>query len=116
MPVELWGPIDIRSWRSTPVVNGRVATEADVERGCAAFYIAPGTSRPYDLPLPFPAIVREEGIGEPTPVILIQAEELDAETVAVGYRFVDGGNGLCTLAECELLTEPDERFQATASN
>lgn len=115
MPHELWGPIDIRVWRSTPVVAGRVATEPDVHEGRAAFYIASETSRPYDLALPAPAIVREEGIGNPTPVILIQAEALD-DTVAVGYRLLDGGNGICTLDECEVLSEPDSRFQTTAPN
>ena len=110
MTPELWGPIDVRNWRLTPSLNGRVATEQDVESGTATFYVSSETSRPYAIELPAPAIVREEGIGEPTPVIVIQAEELDADTVAIGYRFLDGSNGICTLPECEFLSEPDSRF------
>ena len=108
---QLWGPIDIREWRRTPAVSGRLATEEDVSLGRAAFHLGGESARPYDLDLPAPAIVREEGVGEPTPVILIQAEELDDDTIAVGYRLLDGGNGVCMLSDCEVLAEPDERFQ-----
>lgn len=66
---------------------------------------------PAELDLPSCAIVTEEGVGEPTPVILIQAERLEDGTVAVGYRLIDGGTGIATLEEVELLSEPDERFR-----
>ncbi len=66
MPDQLWGPIDVANWRETPVTLGRVATEQDVDQGRAAFYLPSETSQPHDLPLPAPAIVREEGVGEPT--------------------------------------------------
>lgn len=55
--------------------------------------------------------MREEDVGEPTPVILIQAERLDDGTVAVGFRLLEGGMGIATLSEVELLSEPDERFR-----
>jgi hypothetical protein len=55
--------------------------------------------------------VTEEGVGEATPVIVIQAERLDDGTVAVGYRLVGGGTGIATLEEVELVEEPDERFR-----
>lgn len=104
---ELWGPIDRKSWRKTPVTEGRAATDADVEAGRAVFAVG---GEPVELDLPSCAIVREEGIGEETPVILIQAERLDDGTVALGYRLLDGGMGIATLDETELLSEPDERF------
>ena len=105
---ETAGPIDIKHWRKTPVVYGRPATDLDVELGRAVF--ATG-GEPVELDLPACAIVREEGIGEPTPVIVIQAERLDDGTVAVGFRLIDGGSGIATLEEVELLSEPDERFR-----
>jgi hypothetical protein len=98
----------MKQWRSTPSIRGRVATDEDVERGRAVFAVG-GT--PVDLELPFPAIIREEDIGEETAVIVIQAERLDDGTVAVGFRFLDGGTGIVTLDEVEILTEPDERFR-----
>jgi len=110
MPSDTWGAIDVSDWRRTPVVSGRAATEQDVAEGRAAFYVPDGRSRPFHIPLPAPAIAREEGEGDPTPVIVIQAEQLDENTVAVGYRFLGGGNGVCTLPECEILSEPDARF------
>lgn len=103
-----WGPIDIRSWRDTPAMEGRAATDDDVAAGRAVFAVG---GEPVPLDLPSCAIATEEDVGEPTPVIVVQAERLDDGTIAVGYRFLDGGTGIATLAEVELLSEPDERFR-----
>jgi len=105
---ESWGPIDLKQWRKTPVTEGRAATDHDVAAGRAIFAVG---GQPVELDLPSCAIVSEEGVGEPTPVIIIQAERLDDGTIAVGYRLVDGGIGIATLDEVELLAEPDERFR-----
>jgi hypothetical protein len=43
--------------------------------------------------------------------VIIQAERLDDGTIAIGYRLVDGGTGIATLEEAELVGEPDERFR-----
>ena len=101
-------PIDLKKWRETPHVEGRAATDRDVDEGRAIFAVG---GEPVELDLPSCAIVQEEGVGEPTPVILIQAERLEDGTVAVGYRLVDGGTGIATLDEVELLSEPDARFR-----
>jgi hypothetical protein len=105
---EPWGPIDLKNWRKTPIVEGRAATDRDVEEGRAVFAVG---GQPVELDLPSCAIVQEEDVGEPTPVILIQAERLDDGTVAVGFRLLEGGMGIATLPEVELLSEPDERFR-----
>jgi len=104
----VWEPIELKKWRETPHVEGRAATDRDVNEGRAVFAVG---GEPVELDLPSCAIVQEEGVGEPTAVILIQAERLDDGTVAVGYRMVDGGAGIATLDEVELLSEPDERFR-----
>lgn len=104
----MWEPIELKKWRDTPHVEGRAATDRDVNEGRAVFAVG---GEPVELDLPSCAIVQEEGVGEPTAVILIQAERLDDGTVAVGYRMVDGGAGIATLDEVELLSEPDERFR-----
>ena len=101
-------PIDMKRWRATPHVAGRTATDADVNAGRAVFAVG---GEPVDLGVPACAIVREDGIGEPTPVIVIQAERLDDGTVAVGFRIVDGGTGIAPLDDVEFLSEPDERFR-----
>ncbi len=104
----MWEPVDLKKWRDTPHVEGRAATDGDVNEGRAVFAVG---GEPVELDLPSCAIVQEEGVGEPTAVILIQAERLDDGTVAVGYRIVDGGAGIATLDDVELLSEPDERFR-----
>ena len=106
--MSLQDVIDLKKWRQTPAVYGRTATDADVNAGSAVFAVG---GEPVALDLPSCAIVTEEEVGEPTPVIVIQAERLEDGTVAVGYRFLDGGTGIATLDEIELLSEPDERFR-----
>ena len=105
---EAWGPIDLATWRKTPCTYGRAATDADVAAGRAVFAVG---GEPVELDLPSCAIVTEEDVGEPTPVVIIQAERLDDGKVAVGFRLIDGGTGIASLEEVELLSEPDERFR-----
>ena len=98
----------MKRWRATPAIEGRAASDADVSAGRAVFAVG---GEPVELDLPACAIVSEEHVGEPTPVIVIQAERLEDGTVAIGYRFVDGGTGIATLEDVEFLSEPDERFR-----
>jgi hypothetical protein len=100
--------IDMKRWRDTPCVAGRTATELDVSTGRAVFAVG---GEPVELDIPSPAIVREDGIGEPTPVIVIQAERLEDGAVAIGFRLLDGGSGIAPLDDVEFLSEPDERFR-----
>ena len=108
---DLWGPVDITRWREVPVVAGRLAREEDAKAGRAVFFLENPTNpvaTPYALTLPSCAILTDEG-GSQSPVVIIQAEAL-TDRVTLGYRAVDGGNGICTLAEVEILDSPDERF------
>jgi hypothetical protein len=100
--------VDLKNWRSTPSVRGRAATDDDVSKGNAVFAVG---GEPVDLDIPFCAIVREEDVGEETAVVVIQAERLDDGTIAVGFRLLDGGSGIASLAEVEILSGPDERFR-----
>jgi len=104
-----WGKIDIANWQAIPVLQGRCANESDVADGRAVFYVPTGDeyepSEVVDLKLPRAAILSESS----TPIFIIQAEKVNGK-VAVGYRLVTGGNGICMLNELELLSEPDERF------
>jgi hypothetical protein len=45
------------------------------------------------------------------PVIVIQAEKFDRVTY-MGVRYLDGGNGLCTDSELQLLNEPNILFSS----
>jgi hypothetical protein len=95
---DLWGPIDASEWHEVPALSGRVATEEDVRRGTAAFFIE-GESTPHPMPLPFCAIQTLED-GQRVRVVVIQAEACSG--VIVGVRYLNGGNGVCTLEELEL--------------
>ena len=109
---DLWGPIPIEKWRDTPSISGREACEEDVVAGRAVYYLNDPeklNARALEVGVPRCAILNDEDSGELIPVIVIQVEKAD-DRVYVGYRALDGGNGICTEEEVELLDEPDERF------
>ncbi len=101
-------PIDMKRWRNTPAIEGRAATEMDVNAGRAVFAVG---GEPIEIDLPACAIVREEGVGEPTPVVVIQAERIEDGTIAVGFRLLDGESGIADFEDVEFLSEPDQRFR-----
>ena len=115
--MDLWGPIDIRTWRSVPHIAGRCAAEADVKAGRAVFYCKPvetATPEPVSLPLPACALQRIEGTVDPVPVIVIQLERVRDDVVMAGVRYLGGGNGICMFNELIVLDEPDDRFRGSA--
>ena len=98
------------SWRTTPCVTGRLATEEDCKSGLAAFFlIDPGdfSVRPSNCALPRLAHLNDAETGTVQTVLVIQAEEqLKEEALSggewellIGYRTADGGIGLCTASE-----------------
>ncbi len=108
---ELWGEIDPWEWKTVPAISGKLAAESDVESGAAVFFLSDPHglgAAPYSIALPRPAVLLDDDECE-VPVIVIQVEEGGGKIYA-GYRFLDGGNGVCHLEELELLDEPDERF------
>jgi len=99
---ELWGEINPKDWRTTPAVNGRIATEDDVRAGRAVFFVKDG-ARPSDVDLPCCGLQTLE-TGEVQPVIVIQAEVIPDGTL-YGVRPLTGGNGLCLAHEVQLLPD-----------
>jgi hypothetical protein len=91
------------------VIEGRVATQADVDSGVCVFFIPEERSAPYPLgrPLPITAkIIRpNDGSSFPafgTKVQIVQAEIIDNSEILVGF-LTDEFEGVCTLDEVELL-------------
>ena len=109
---NLWGPISIENWRNTPSISGRVASEEDVVAGRAVYFLNDPekiNAHALDVDVPRCAILTDQESGERLPVIIIQVEQAD-DKVYVGYRPLEGGNGICTEREIELLDGPDARF------
>lgn len=109
--MELWGPIDLKTWRSTPCMRGTLATEADVRAGRAVFHLGSDSAdvaRVGAQPLPCLGIQKLDG-GRELPVVVVQVEEVPGKSF-VGVRYVTGGNGVCFLSELELVDESDQRL------
>lgn len=104
----MWEQIEISKWKETPFISGRPATEEDIEKGIAVFAIPSGSSV-HSINLPACVIQIEDETGNRLPGIIIQAEEAK-DDVYFGIRYIDGGNGVCTKNEVELLVEPNSEF------
>jgi hypothetical protein len=103
MKEDIWGPIEIDKWDETPYLAHRVATEKDVIEGTATFYISGANNhKQIDIKLPSMAILIDQDTHEELKVIIIQAEQADDRQL-IGYRFIDGGNGVCTMDEVKLI-------------
>jgi hypothetical protein len=61
------------------------------------------------MDLPRCAILLNEETNKEIPIIIIQAEQFE-DKIYIGFRFMKGGNGICTVDEIALLDEPNERF------
>jgi hypothetical protein len=111
MEEELWGTINIATWKTTPCISGRLATEADVKEGKAVFFIQEPDGKTQIEPIRIPSciIVLDNETNEEIPAIAIQAEFVDGQ-VLVGYRPLSGGNGVCDINEVQFIDEPDVRF------
>ena len=91
------------------VINGRTATQKDVDERNCVFYIPDNRSRPYSLgrPLPIPARVSALADNGPdffaagTQVEIVQAEVVDETFVYLGIVCGDE-EGICTLEGVEI--------------
>jgi len=96
-----------RTKMRAPLIQGRVATEADFHSGAAVFYIPEGRSAPYsfgrDL-LNRAKIVKSDGNEWPvgTPVSVVQAEVSDGQHVTLGILHGDE-QAVCALEDVKLL-------------
>ena len=94
-------------------MNGKVATEDDVRFGRAVFCLAKDSKSVASLSsmaLPTPALLKPEDQNAPRiPILVIQVEVSDGMTL-VGYRYLNGGNGICSLPEVQLVGEDDPRW------
>ena len=105
---NVWKPILLKEWKSTPVLNDRIANEDDVKKGVAVYYFEGGeeTHKPYKIELPKLAYLTDNETKQRHLVVIIQIEELSDEVV-VGYRNLDGGNGAALLNEFEILDKAE---------
>jgi len=96
-----------KSRMRAPLIQGRVATEADFHSGAAVFHVPDGRSVPYSLgrDLPIRAeLVKSEGTDWPvgSQVSIVQAEISDGKDVILGVVHGDE-QGICTLEDVKLL-------------
>lgn len=110
--IKQFPPINIRSWKKTPVINGRLPTWEETENGKSITYIDKNVNpdlkdaKPYKMILPKLASIINPDTHKSEVVVVIQMIRF-TKYVYVGYRFLSGGIGSCTLGQCHFLTESE---------
>lgn len=104
----LWTPIVLKSWKNTPSINGRLATEGDVINGLAIYCINKVDSKPYPIQLPKLAYLTDFETKNQKLVVVIQVESTSKDTIA-GYRDIDGGFGACLFYELKFLSPETQK-------
>lgn len=91
------------SWKDTPVLMGKLATEADLVAGVAVFHQA-GAGEPYsERQLPARAVASLDGEAGVN-VTVVQIEVSAAGTIVCGAKPDDGsGDIVCLIEELEFL-------------
>ncbi|GAA4747035.1 hypothetical protein [Flavisolibacter ginsenosidimutans] len=101
----LWEAIDFSTWKQIPHIKSKIATEQDVIEGRAVFYINDGQDHQVlDVQIPVLAYQIDGESDSKVLVIVIQAEKVD-DTELAGVRYLEGGNGVCTWSELELVND-----------
>jgi hypothetical protein len=99
-----WPAFEINSWKSIPVVNGKIATENDAKNGLAVFCLKNVAQHcVYEIDLPKLAYLTNEDDEIKELVVIIQAESTE-KGIVIGYRNPNGGNGAGFLNEFEILS------------
>jgi hypothetical protein len=106
--INHWPAINLKEWRETPVIYGKVATESDAKKGLAIFCLknAGENHKAYDIDLPKLAYLNNEENDIQELVVVIQVESTENGEI-VGYRNPNGGNGACFLYELTFLEEEE---------
>ena len=99
---NLWGPPEVSNLATIPHVKNQVATEQDVQEGRAVFFIEGNEQRhlPINMKIPTIAYQIDPESNSKLLVVIIQAETVGNEKL-VGVRYIEGGNGVCSLSEIE---------------
>ena len=100
--LQNWSPINQTEWSKVPFVQGRVATEADVQSERAVFYVDGEGHSAINMDLPRLAIQTNFETCEKIQCVIIQAENVDNQKL-VGVRYFAGGNGICSIEEVEFV-------------
>ncbi len=102
-----WPAFEINTWRTIPVINGKIATESDAKNGFAVFCLKNvAEHKAFEIDLPKLAYLTNEDDDSKELIVVIQAE-LTENGVVIGYRNPNGGNGAGFLYELEFLNSEE---------
>jgi hypothetical protein len=101
--------IDIRNWKSVPVVNGRMATKEETQNGSALIFVDMEKypdAKPLDMEMPKLARYFSNASKKEEIIIVIQALNISDDSI-VGFRYLNGGNGSARLNEVRFLADKE---------
>ena len=99
--------VDINSWESVPIVNGRLATKEETQNRTALFFVENEKypdAKPLDIKMPKLARYYNKYSKKEEIIIVIQALNIDNDSI-VGFRYLNGGNGSARFRDIKLLSD-----------
>ena len=115
---KLYPPINIRSWRNTPVINGRLPTYPETQNGLSLMYYDKKKNpdaKPYNMTLPKLASFYNPNTKRIDIVVVIQIVQTANDTIA-GYRYLTGGDGTHNFRDFHLLTDNEVKKLVVQKN
>ncbi len=101
--------VDIADWDEVPVVNGRMATREETQKGMSLILVDSEKypdAKALDMPMPQLAAFKNRHTQRDEIIIVIQAINVDNDSV-VGFRYLNGGNGSARLNEVRFLNDDE---------
>lgn len=101
--------VDLAKLNEVPVVIDRLPTKEETRNGTSLLYFDPiekPDAKPLNITLPKPARYFNKYTNKNEVIIVIQAIEVDNDTV-VGFRYLNGGNGSAWYSEVDFLSNDE---------
>jgi hypothetical protein len=100
-------PVDITDWQNVPVINHRLPTKEETQKGASLMYIDVKEypdAKPLEITLPKLATYYDEYNEKKEYIIIIQAVNIQNDSI-VGFRYLNGGNGSALINKVKFLSD-----------
>lgn len=108
--------VDLKNWKSVPVISDRLPTKAETKSSASLIYIDtlkyPDASS-LNLYLPRLAKYYSQSTKREDLIIVIQAIRVGTDSI-VGFRYLNGGNGSARIREVNFMTENEIELPSSA--
>ncbi len=108
--LNMFPPVNLAEWNKVPVIKDHFPSKEEIRTGSSLMYLDEEQQKRAKIaPINLPALATyfNESVLKKELIIVIQAVEIDGETI-VGFRYLNGGNGSARIEEVNFVNAPDQ--------